>query len=132
MDDTHAVILDLDRSQDASTAFFAVYDGHSGQAPPFFPFSNPLILVASVSTYPGSKVAQFARQNVHKRLVREEAYRNKDHETALKRAFLGTDEDIRAGMSDGSLLSSIQISVAGCIQILAVHKTPLDVLQSQP
>jgi hypothetical protein len=84
-----------------------------------------------VSTYPGGTVARFAGQNVHKRLVNEEAYRNKDYEIALKRAFLGTDEDILAGMSDGSVLSSIQISDRGRIQILAVHETPRDALRSQ-
>lgn len=45
----------------------------------------------------GDLVAKFAGQNVHKRLVNEEAYREKNYEPALKRAFLGTDEDILAG-----------------------------------
>ena len=42
----------------------------------------------------GGTVAKFAGQNVHKRLVTEEAYKNKQYEEALKRAFLGTDEDL--------------------------------------
>ena len=95
-------------------------------------FSNPLISVSSVSTFTGGTVARFAGQNVHKRLVNEEEYRNKDYETALKRAFLGTDEDILAGMPDGSLLSSIPGSDGVCIQILVVHETPRDALRSQP
>jgi protein phosphatase 2C family protein 2/3 len=33
---------------------------------------------------------------VHKRLVTEESYKNEDYEAALKKAFLGTDEDILA------------------------------------
>jgi protein phosphatase 2C family protein 2/3 len=33
---------------------------------------------------------------VHKRLVTEETYKNDDYEEALKKAFLGTDEDILA------------------------------------
>ena len=46
---------------------------------------------------PGGTVAKFAAQNVHKRLVKEEAYEKKNYEEALKRAFLGTDEDLLAG-----------------------------------
>ena len=42
-------------------------------------------------------MAKFAGLNVHKRLVTEEAYKNDDYEVALKKAFLGTDEDILAG-----------------------------------
>ena len=33
MEDAHAVVLDLDGSQDDSNTFFAVYDGHGGQVP---------------------------------------------------------------------------------------------------
>lgn len=42
-------------------------------------------------------MSKFAGINVHKRLVTEEAYHKKQHEEALKRAFLGTDEDYLAG-----------------------------------
>ncbi|KDR82785.1 hypothetical protein GALMADRAFT_34079, partial [Galerina marginata CBS 339.88] len=73
MEDAHAAILDLDGKGDQSNTFFAVYDGHGG-----------------------STVARFAGQNVHKRLTSEESYREKNYETALKRAFLGTDEDLLA------------------------------------
>jgi protein phosphatase 2C family protein 2/3 len=45
----------------------------------------------------GKLIAKFAGQHVHKRLVTEEVYRAKDYEAALKRAFLGTDEDLMAG-----------------------------------
>jgi len=41
-------------------------------------------------------MAKFAGLNVHKRLVTEETYKNDDYETALKNAFLGTDEDFLA------------------------------------
>jgi protein phosphatase PTC2/3 len=41
-------------------------------------------------------VAKFAGQNVHKRLINEESYHEKQYETAMKRAFLGTDEDLLA------------------------------------
>ena len=39
-------------------------------------------------------MAEFAGLNVHKRLVTDEAYKNDDYELALKKAFLGTNEDI--------------------------------------
>ncbi|PPR07801.1 hypothetical protein CVT26_014986 [Gymnopilus dilepis] len=73
MEDAHAAVLDLDGNDEKSNAFFAVYDGHGG-----------------------STVAKFAGQNVHKRLVTEESYQQGDYETALKKAFLGTDEDLLA------------------------------------
>ncbi|KAG7088450.1 hypothetical protein E1B28_012441 [Marasmius oreades] len=73
MEDAHAIKLDLGESSEGSNAFFAVYDGHGG-----------------------GTVARYAGQNLHKRLTTEEAYRSKDYETALKRAFLGTDEDLLA------------------------------------
>jgi protein phosphatase 2C family protein 2/3 len=44
-------------------------------------------------------VARFAGQNVHKRLVTEETYKEGNWEMALKKAFLGTDEDILASKS---------------------------------
>ena len=44
----------------------------------------------------GSGVAKFAGLNVHQRLVTEETYKNGDYEVALKKAFLGTDEDLLA------------------------------------
>ena len=51
-----------------------------------------------INSSSGSGVAKFAGQNVHKRLISEESYHEKQYETALKRAFLGTDEDILAGV----------------------------------
>jgi len=42
-------------------------------------------------------VAKFAGQHVARRLVNEQAYRALEYEHALKKAFLGTDEDLRAG-----------------------------------
>ena len=47
----------------------------------------------------GGTVAEFAGSHVHKRLITEEAYREKRYEDSLKRAFLGTDGDLRAGQS---------------------------------
>ncbi|KAG6841987.1 hypothetical protein C0991_004478 [Blastosporella zonata] len=73
MEDAHATVLDLDEGKEASNAFFAVYDGHGGRT-----------------------VAKFAGANVHKRLVQEETYKQRQYEAAMKRAFLGTDEDLLA------------------------------------
>ncbi|KAJ7109712.1 phosphatase 2C-like domain-containing protein [Mycena crocata] len=73
MEDAHAIVLDLDEGKDDPNTFFAVYDGHGG-----------------------GTVAKFAGQNVHKRLVTEESYKEGQYAEALKRAFLGTDEDLLA------------------------------------
>jgi len=72
MEDAHATILNLDEATDETNTFFAVYDGHGGDS-----------------------VAKFAGQNVHKRLVKEEAYHKRQYEAALRRTFLGTDEDVQ-------------------------------------
>ncbi|KAF5369449.1 hypothetical protein D9758_002670 [Tetrapyrgos nigripes] len=73
MEDAHAIVLDLDEGSSESNTFFAVYDGHGG-----------------------GSVAKFAGQNVHKRLLSEESYKEKQYDIALKKAFLGTDEDLLA------------------------------------
>ncbi|GLB38422.1 putative serine/threonine phosphatases, family 2C, catalytic domain [Lyophyllum shimeji] len=73
MEDAHATVLDLDEGKEDSNAFFAVYDGHGG-----------------------GTVAKFAGQHLHKRLAEEEAYKQRQYDVALKRAFLGTDEDLLA------------------------------------
>lgn len=44
----------------------------------------------------GSTVARFAGDTVHSRLAANDAFKNRDFEAALKRAFLETDEDLRA------------------------------------
>lgn len=46
----------------------------------------------------GGSVARFAGQNVHKRLVKEDSYQRQDYEEAMRRSFLGTDEDLLAGI----------------------------------
>jgi hypothetical protein len=48
----------------------------------------------------GGTVAKYAGQNVHKRLVIEDTYQQRDYDIAMKRAFLGTDEDLLAGEHD--------------------------------
>lgn len=42
-------------------------------------------------------MAKFSGDNVHKRLANDPAYEGQEWGSALKNAFLGTDEDIRAG-----------------------------------
>jgi protein phosphatase 2C family protein 2/3 len=66
MEDAHVVDLDLEAADDKKNCFFAVYDGHGG-----------------------SSVSTFAGLNLHKRLVKEETYKNDDYEEALKKAFFG-------------------------------------------
>ncbi|KAF8133793.1 PP2C-domain-containing protein [Boletus edulis] len=73
MEDAHAAVLTLKEGTKEKNSFFGVYDGHGG-----------------------STVAKFAGKNVHKRLLAEEAYRKKRYDEAMKRAFLGTDEDLLA------------------------------------
>lgn len=46
----------------------------------------------------GGSVARFAGQHVHRRLVNEDSYQRQDYEEAMRRSFLGTDEDMLAGM----------------------------------
>lgn len=93
MEDSHSAVLNLDEGKpdDESNTFFAVYDGHGGA--PFLFFFRPIIEPVAAL---GSSVARFAGQNVYKRLVTEETYKAKEYEKALKRAFLGTDEDLLA------------------------------------
>jgi len=92
MEDTNVCSLKLDEEKDDPNSFFAVYDGHSGDA-----------------------VAKFACQNVHKRLINEESYREKQYEIALKRAFIGTDEDILA-----SPVSNLAQTRSGCAAVAAL------------
>ncbi|OCB89899.1 PP2C-domain-containing protein [Sanghuangporus baumii] len=73
MEDAHAIELNLEDKSGGHNAFFAVYDGHGG-----------------------GTVAKFSGQNVHKRLINEPMYAQHQWKDALKRAFLGTDDDIRA------------------------------------
>lgn len=92
MEDSHAVSLNLDESDDDanSNTFFAVYDGHGGMEMLF-------CLARTEQIITGGSVARFAGQNVHRRLVQEESYQHQNFEDAMRRAFLGTDEDMLAG-----------------------------------
>lgn len=93
MEDAHAVSLNLDDPEDeSSNTFFAVYDGHGGTQAFFW-----LLTWALSESNTGGSVARFAGQNVHRRLVQEESYEQQNYEDAMRRAFLGTDEDMLAG-----------------------------------
>ena len=85
MEDAHAAVLDLkpefdgEAPKDASEqtdrlSFFGVYDGHGGD-----------------------KVAIFAGQNVHKIIAKQEAFKRRDYDQALKDGFLATDRAILNG-----------------------------------
>ncbi|KZO96948.1 protein phosphatase 2C, partial [Calocera viscosa TUFC12733] len=80
MEDAHATILNLDEEEGTGerppaerTSFFAVYDGHGG-----------------------ASVARYAGRTVHKRLAEQAEYQQHEYRDALKRAFLLTDEALRA------------------------------------
>ena len=86
MEDAHAAVLDLQAEYDdgkdfeAATvenrvSFFGVYDGHGGD-----------------------KVAIFAGENVHKIVAKQDAFKRKDYEQALKDGFLATDRAILNGL----------------------------------
>ena len=96
MEDANAIVLDLDEGKEDSNTFFAVYDGHGGKRL-LFRVHVSLLTSIPLLFHQGGTVAKFAGENVHKRLVSEETYRSRDYKAALKRAFLGTDEDILAG-----------------------------------
>jgi hypothetical protein len=51
---------------------------------------------------PGSSIAKYAGKHVAERLASESAYNEGDYATALKRAFLGTDDDLRAGEKEST------------------------------
>ena len=94
MEDAYAVNLSLDEGVENPNAFFAVYDGHGGKFS--MAVSNSYISFPHLCGL-GGAMSKFAGVNVQKRLVTEQAYREKRYEEALKRAFLGTDEDFLAG-----------------------------------
>ena len=85
MEDAHAAVLDLQAEYEGEDfkpakvedrlSFFGVYDGHGGD-----------------------KVAIFAGRNVHKIIAKQEAFKRKDYEQALKDGFLATDRAILGGM----------------------------------
>jgi len=95
MEDAHACVLDLQpleegddelkpAASDVRISFFGVYDGHGGD-----------------------KVAIYTGENLHKIIAKQEAFKNKNFEQALKDGFLAID---RAILSD----PKYEDEVSGC------------------
>ena len=86
MEDAHAAILDLQALEDneemkpaaadVRISFFGVYDGHGGD-----------------------KVALYTGENLHKIVAKQESFKSKDFEQALKDGFLAIDRAILSGES---------------------------------
>jgi protein phosphatase 2C family protein 2/3 len=94
MEDAHAAVLDLQpldgngeptpASSDARISYFGVYDGHGGD-----------------------KVAIYTGENLHKIIAKQESFKNKDFEQALKDGFLAIDRALLSGMC-------LRLSTQGC------------------
>ncbi|OQV02014.1 hypothetical protein CLAIMM_07273 [Cladophialophora immunda] len=94
MEDAHAAVLDLQPEEngkskqpsppDKRLSYFGVYDGHGGE-----------------------KVAQFAGENIHKIVAKQDSFSKGDIEQALKDGFLATD---RAILND----ARYEDEVSGC------------------
>lgn len=81
MEDAHAAVLDLQSEDNKSPAppdkrmaYFGVYDGHGGE-----------------------KVAQYAGENIHKIVAKQDSFAKGNIEQALKDGFLATDRAILSG-----------------------------------
>ena len=84
MEDAHATILDLQplegdeelkpAASDVRISFFGVYDGHGGD-----------------------KVALYTGDHLHEIVAKQESFKNKDFEQALKDGFLAIDRAILSG-----------------------------------
>jgi protein phosphatase 2C family protein 2/3 len=91
MEDSHCHLLQLG---DDKTSFFAVYDGHGGHSLLFNLTPRSISLITFIKT--GSTVARFAGSTLAARLASTPSFKARDFPTALSRAFLATDEDLRA------------------------------------
>lgn len=86
MEDAHSNVLDLQALEgeeelkpadvDVRISYFGVYDGHGGD-----------------------KVALYTGEHLHNIIAKQEAFKNKDFEQALKDGFLAIDRAILNGMS---------------------------------
>lgn len=84
MEDAHAAVLDLQplegeeelkpAASDVRISFFGVYDGHGGD-----------------------KVAIYTGENLHKIVAKQEAFKERNFEQALKDGFLAIDRAILSG-----------------------------------
>lgn len=86
MEDAHAAILDLQplegdkelkpAASDVRISFFGVYDGHGGD-----------------------KVALYTGEHLHEIVAKQDSFKSKDFEQALKDGFLAIDRAILSGMT---------------------------------
>ena len=93
MEDAHACILDLQplegdqelkpAASDVRLSYFGVYDGHGGD-----------------------KVALYTGEHLHKIIAKQEAFKNKQFEQALKDGFLAIDRAILSGVYSQSHTSA--------------------------
>lgn len=101
MEDAHAAILDLQpleedggelkpAASDVRISFFGVYDGHGGD-----------------------KVALYTGENLHKIIAKQESFKQRDFEQALKDGFLAID---RAILSD----PKYEEEVSGCTSSVGI------------
>ena len=106
MEDAHATVLDLQADDGTATkpstlesrlSFFGVYDGHGGD-----------------------RVAQFAGENIHHIIAKQEAFKKGDIEQALKDGFLATDRAILNGKSVRTNIINRQLTSAS--QTLGILK----------
>lgn len=87
MEDAHTHILSLDGDTHAS--FFAVYDGHGGY-----------------------KVAHYASQNLHTKILSQPSYEQNKVEDAMKEGFLAVDEDM---LQDEEMKDELAGTTAICV-----------------
>eukprot|EP01012_Entosiphon_sulcatum_P009733 TRINITY_DN1555_c0_g1_i1.p1 TRINITY_DN1555_c0_g1~~TRINITY_DN1555_c0_g1_i1.p1 ORF type:complete len:301 (+),score=44.85 TRINITY_DN1555_c0_g1_i1:56-958(+) len=97
MEDAHTAALGKEHGMPEGHAFFAVYDGHCGP-----------------------NIAQYCSENLHRRMLADQAWEKADLPEAIKSAFLTVDEDLLKDpqyRNDGS----------GCTAVVALL-TPTQVL----
>ncbi|ORX92875.1 PP2C-domain-containing protein [Basidiobolus meristosporus CBS 931.73] len=70
MEDAHTTILKLKDLND--TSFFGVYDGHGGRG-----------------------AAKYSGEQLHQRIIKDEAFLQGDYALAIKNGFLGADSDLK-------------------------------------
>lgn len=116
MEDAHAAVLDLQAEgankdskpapPEKRRAYFGVYDGHGGE-----------------------KVAQFAGENIHKIIAKQEGFKSGNLEQAMKDGFLATDRAILNGnmhdqAQEETLLTRPDVryeeEVSGCTASVAI------------
>lgn len=113
MEDAHSAVLSLGDELDGKpTSFFAVYDGHGGMSLAFVASPRGCcgqLNLTRVHSPAGSTVAKFAGDTVHSRLASNDHFKKRDWEASLKRAYLETDEDLRASESAVAVLLMLHL-----------------------